>query len=85
LGKSFIFYTEVHVEGKLMDCIYLNGDQCRAQPYIQEVIGRVGDTMRFYKPTEEDKNTFCKQPDFEGCPRFKAYQDDLKARGLKAE
>jgi hypothetical protein len=66
-----------------VDCIYLNEDECRAQPYVAKRIGRPED-MTFYKPNEEDQKEYRKDKvNFKACPRFKAYQDDLRARGLE--
>jgi hypothetical protein len=92
LGKSFVFYTEVYVEGDFVDCVYLINKQCWAQPFA-ELIGRaergsykptLGTNIEFYKPTEEDQTEHCtNKVNFEKCPRFTAYQSHLKAIGLE--
>jgi len=84
--KSFILYSEVHVEGDLVNCIYLINGQCWAQPFAAHsklAQSSASEKIEFYKPTEEDQKHFCASGiGFQTCPRFQAYQDDLKARGL---
>jgi hypothetical protein len=67
----------IEVEGDL-DCIYLTNEQCRAQPFLVDVSGG-----GHYKPAQEDQKAYCKNSgEFQGCPRFEAYQDHLRAIGL---
>ena len=83
LKNTYILYHEVEVKGEPVDCIYLNGDECRAQPYSQRVKGAM-EGMLFYKPNEEDKKRFCQlASQFKECPRFVAYQNHLRAIGLE--
>jgi hypothetical protein len=78
--KSFVLYTILEVEGELVDCIYFANNECRAQPVVRGV-SAVGES---YKPTEADQKDFCKNSaEFQGCPRFVAYQNHLKAIGLE--
>lgn len=85
MTKTYILYNEIEVEGELVDCIYLNEDECRAQPYVAKRIARPEDRT-FYKPNEEDKKEFCHQRvEFRSCPRYQAYQSHLRAMGLKEE
>lgn len=77
MGKSFVLYTQVDSEESFVNCIYFINDICRAQP--QTAINRIN---QFYKPIEQEQGEFCKNgPAFEKCPRFRAYQDHLKAVG----
>jgi len=83
MKKTYVLYNEVDVEGELVDCIYLNYDECRAQPYIAKKIGRPED-MTFYNPSKEDKEKYCQVAgQFKDCPRFVAYQNHLRAIGLQ--
>jgi hypothetical protein len=80
MTKSFVLYTILEVEGKLVDCIYFANNQCRAQPVIVGV-STMGES---YKPTEADKRKYCQnEAEFKACPRFTAYQNHLKAVGLE--
>jgi len=79
LDKSLVLYTAVSSEENLVNCIYFIYDVCRSQPHIP----LNNKTDQFYKPTPEEQSTLCKNgPAFEKCPRFRAYQDHLKAVGL---
>jgi len=62
--------------GDIMDCIYLNRDNkgigyCHAQPM------RKGETLSFYKPTEDEVKNICTNPK-SSCPRYEAYQYHLE-------
>jgi len=63
-------------EANLVDCIYFIGGECRAQLNTDKV-------GKCYTPTEEDQKNYCKDEDFGGCPRFRAYQTHLRAIGLQ--
>ena len=80
MTKSFVLYTILEVEGKLVDCIYFANSECRAQP----VVHGVSAPGEFYKPNEQDQKEYCKNgANFQYCPRFIAYQAHLKAIGLE--
>jgi hypothetical protein len=84
-AKSFVFYTEVGVEGDLVNCIYLINGNCWAQPFAARTSlerQQLAEAISFYKPTEEDQAAYCAFATFLKCPRFTAYQDHLKAAGL---
>ena len=52
-----------------MDCFYLVGDYCRAQPSGEE----------FYKPTSEEKITICQNAlKFKDCKRLKTHDMYLR-------
>jgi hypothetical protein len=74
LERALFFYTEVEAEGILVECIYLNDGECRAQPRQH-----LGEKKNYYKPSEDDKKQYCTAPDFQRCPRFSAYQNHMKA------
>ena len=80
MEKPFILYAEIHVRGDLVDCIYFIKERCFAQPIL--VSGDVD--AHHYKPNEDDKKAYCNNgEEFKECPRFDAYQDHLKAIGLR--
>ena len=82
MKKSFILYSEVDVEGELLECVYLVSDECRAQPLTSKIEGEIP----YYKPSQEDLKIYCKDArNFRACPKYIGYQDDLKARGLEQE
>lgn len=87
MGKSFVFYTKVYVEGDLVNCIYFINGKCWAQPFAARSKlsqSAAAEQVEFYKPTEEEQKKYCMNiGEFRACPRFQAYQDDLKARGLE--
>lgn len=84
MTKTYIIYNEISVESELVDCIYLNGGECRAQPFIAKMPGRMGEELNFFKPIEDDQNRYCKKTEgFQFCPRFKAYQEHLRAIGFQ--
>jgi hypothetical protein len=91
LGKSFLFYTEVYVEGDLMNCVYLNNGQCWAQPFApRTTLDRQAavDQIELYKPTGDEQTRFCtntRPAGFRTCPRAMLYHDYLRARGLDPE
>jgi hypothetical protein len=102
LGKSFVVYTRVYVEGDLVDCIYFMGSKCWANPFAEKKVSdltsrtlrkmsvgpheSVGENIEFYEPSQDEKKDYCLNiKNFRECPRFKAYQDDLKFRGLQKE
>jgi hypothetical protein len=78
LEKAFVVYTELQVEGDLLDCIYFTKGECLAQPFVKLP------SKEYYKPNEEDQKSFCKNRDeFRACPRFGAFQEHLRALGLE--
>ena len=94
MGKSFVLYTEVHVEGDLVNCNYLIKGQCWAQPFAERGKMKagnyesVGADIEFYKPTEDDQRRFCANTGREGfrmCPRAGTYHEYLRAKGLEKE
>jgi hypothetical protein len=81
MAKSSVLYNVVEVEGELVNCIYFNTGECWAQPFATQMPGVP--TAEHYKPTDDEKNRYCmNEKEFRACPRFKAYQADLKASGL---
>jgi hypothetical protein len=75
-----VVHTRVYVEGDSVDCIYFEESKCWAAPFAE------GEEGVLYKPTEVEKKQYClNTKNFRKCPRFKAYQDDLKFRGLQKE
>jgi hypothetical protein len=69
-----------------LNCIYLNNGECFASPFAEAspVREQMGYKIERYKPTDDEKKKYCTdERNFRACPRFKAYQDDLKFRGLK--
>ena len=80
MKRSFILYNEIEVGDDLVDCIYFLKDECWAQPFVS------GEKGGYYAPTEEEQKKHCKnEANFHYCPRFTAYQNHLKAIGLKKE
>ena len=72
--KRYLIHTEILVSGDPMQCIYLSGGHCMAEPIRSSMLDP-------YKPTEEDQKALCITSDFDECPRFEAFQDHLeKAR-----
>ena len=64
------------VEENRVDCGYFVEGDCVAQPFAMG--------GHYYKPTEEEKKRFCEnENEFKVCPRFTAYQEHLKAIGLR--
>jgi hypothetical protein len=80
LEKTYILYNEIEVEGELVDCIYLDDGNCRAQPHVANY---AGERANYYRPNEEERKHYCGSLDFTNCPRYKAYQSHLSAIGLK--
>lgn len=76
-AKSYIFYTEVMMDGEPMQCVYLVKNDCRAQPFAVN-------TSEYYEPTEDEKKSICIVPvEFMRCPRFRQYESFLDKAGLK--
>jgi len=75
-NKPFILYSEIYADDNPMECVYFYEGSCLVRPIA--VTG-----MKNYKPNEEEQKNLCKTNVFEHCPRFKSYQDHLKAIGLK--
>jgi len=76
-GRSFILYSRLDVEDNPVNCVYLFGDECRAQPLLDKQAG-------YYKPTEEDKTNFCRNTRMmRTCPRAGLYHEHLRAIGLE--
>ncbi|MCX6660093.1 MAG: hypothetical protein NTX81_06920 [Candidatus Bathyarchaeota archaeon] len=74
-------YSEVDVRGALVNCIYFVIDECRAQPFTE----RTERGLNYYKPDEEDRKNYCKTHDFKRCPRYVAYNEHIRALGLKKD
>jgi hypothetical protein len=76
MARTFILYSEVEVEGNIVDCVYFVKDECRAQPFVDS-------DKEYFKPNKEDRGKFCNRKFFTACPRFRAYQRHLEIIGLK--
>jgi hypothetical protein len=59
-----------------MDCIYLNcGNNC----FCHAVPIRQGETIVYFKPTEDELKSICKNGEkFSGCPRLNSFEYHVK-------